>query len=75
MSSSSSAMPTRQVARGASLLLYTSGQFFVLTIVAMFLYPGGTHLDPSAAHYEFTRNFFSDLGATRIRVERFGPSG
>jgi hypothetical membrane protein len=56
---------SRRTARGAALLLYCSFQFFVLTIVAMFVYPGGTHLDPHTPHYEFTRNFFSDLGATR----------
>jgi hypothetical protein len=56
---------SRRTARGAALLLYCSFQFFVLTIIAMFIYPGGTHLNPAAPHYEFTRNFFSDLGATR----------
>jgi hypothetical protein len=50
--------------RGANLLLYVSAQFFVLTLLAMALYPGGTHHSPDATRYLFTRNFFSDLGAT-----------
>jgi hypothetical protein len=36
----------------------------VLTLLAMALYPGGTHNSPDASNYLFTRNFFSDLGAT-----------
>lgn len=28
----------------------------------MLLYPGGTYTDPSSMGYDFTRNFFSDLG-------------
>ena len=47
------------------MLLYVSFQFFVLTLVAMALYPGGTHNSPDATRYLFTRNFFSDLGATQ----------
>ncbi|MGC1385076.1 MAG: hypothetical protein WA823_14960 [Candidatus Acidiferrales bacterium] len=51
--------------RRASLLLYVSAQFFVLTLLAMALYPGGTHHSPDATRYLFTRNFFSDLGVTQ----------
>jgi hypothetical membrane protein len=40
-----------------------------MTAVAMFLYPGGTYLDPTTHGYSFFANFFSDLGATRT------PSG
>lgn len=43
--------------------------FFLMTAVAMFLYPGGTYLDPTTHGYSFFGNFFSDLGATRT------PSG
>ena len=37
----------------------------MLTLLAMALYPGGTHHSPDATRYLFTRNFFSDLGATQ----------
>jgi hypothetical protein len=43
--------------------------FFLMTAVAMLLYPGGTYLDPTTHGYSFFANFFSDLGATRT------PSG
>ncbi len=38
--------------------------FCVLTVIAMLVYPGGTHADPSTTGYTFHMNFFSDLGAT-----------
>jgi hypothetical protein len=47
------------------LLLYACAQFFVLTIAAMFLYPGGAKYHLAAEGYLFLQNFFSDLGATR----------
>ncbi len=50
--------------RGARLLVYVSAQFFVLTLIAMAAYPGGTYKTPDAPRYWFTQNFFSDLGAT-----------
>jgi hypothetical protein len=40
-------------------------QFVVLVAIAMLAYPGGTWLDPTAARYELSHNFLSDLGATR----------
>jgi hypothetical protein len=43
--------------------------FFVMTALAMLLYPGGTFVDPSTRGYSFFANFFSDLGCTRT------PSG
>ena len=49
----------------AALLLYAAIQFVVLTTIAMWLYPGGSWARPWAAGYDFSRNFFSDLGATR----------
>jgi hypothetical protein len=47
------------------LLLCACAQFIVLTIAAMFLYPGGGKYHLAAEHYLFLQNFFSDLGATR----------
>ncbi len=47
------------------MLRYAALQFVVLVAIAMALYPGGTHWDPTAAHYHLTENFLSDLGATR----------
>ena len=37
---------------------------FALFLLAMFLYPGGTHNDPTTRGYLFFSNFFSDLGRT-----------
>ncbi len=41
------------------------GAFVALTLLAMFLFTGGTQFDHSLKHYEFFNNFFSDLGGTR----------
>jgi hypothetical protein len=38
------------------------GLFVLLTVAAMFIYPGGTFTDPTTRGYDFFRNFFSDLG-------------
>ena len=38
------------------------GLFVLLTVVAMFVYPGGTYTDGTTVGYNFFRNFFSDLG-------------
>jgi len=43
------------------------GLFVLLTVIAMFTYPGGLFTGELTSHYDFFRNFFSDLG--RIRVE------
>lgn len=40
-------------------------QFFVLTTLAMRVYPGGTIHDRSHAGYSFWHNYFSDLGRRR----------
>ena len=40
-------------------------QFFVLTIIAMLVYPGGTLHDATTDAYSFLNNFFSDLGRSR----------
>jgi hypothetical protein len=39
--------------------------FVLLTIIAMFLFPGGTALDPHNHGYSFFMNPFSDLGQTQ----------
>jgi hypothetical protein len=49
----------------AGLLLFAAIQFVVLTTIAMAVYAGGNLVDPWARGYTFTRNFLSDLGATR----------
>ncbi|MBF0443692.1 MAG: hypothetical protein HQK54_17425 [Oligoflexales bacterium] len=36
--------------------------FLILTLMAMYIYSGGTKFNPSEAGYDFARNFFSDLG-------------
>ena len=36
--------------------------FFVLQVISMFYYPGGTFLNFDTEEYSFTRNFLSDLG-------------
>ncbi len=40
-------------------------QYVVLTIVAMYLYPGSTYHDYTTTHYFFSENFLSDLGRTQ----------
>lgn len=42
--------------------LYFCIQFVVLTLVAMLVFLGGTHRDPSSEGYSFFRNTFSSLG-------------
>lgn len=42
--------------------------FAVLTVVAMFFYPGGTFTDPDARGYSFFENFFSELGMLRTHA-------
>ena len=39
-------------------------QFFVLTTLAMLIYPGGTIHHPELERYDFMYNYFSDLGRT-----------
>jgi len=38
------------------------GLFVLLTVIAMFAYPGGTFTDGTTVGYDFFHNFFSDLG-------------
>jgi hypothetical protein len=42
------------------------GLFVLLTVIAMFTYPGGTSNDEWTDGYDFFRNFFSDLGRFRL---------
>jgi len=39
-----------------------SALFIVLTVIAMFIYPGGSLTDPTTNGYAFFSNFFSELG-------------
>jgi hypothetical protein len=41
------------------------GIFVLLTIIAMFFYPGGTFSDFNSRGYSFFQNFFSELGMVR----------
>lgn len=45
-----------------SITIFGMVQFFVLTVVAMFFYPGGTIEETSLGGYSFFENKFSDLG-------------
>ena len=44
-------------------------QFVILTVVAMFLYPGGSYANEETTGYSFWINFFSDLGRTQTFSE------
>ena len=44
------------------LVFVGCGLFVLLTIIAMFTYPGGTFTDGTTVGYNFFYNFFSDLG-------------
>lgn len=45
-------------------VFYGCGLFLLLTVIAMFTYPGGLYTEEVTRHYDFFRNFFSDLGRT-----------
>ncbi len=55
----------RRVVGPFQLVIAASVVFFVLTVAAMLLYPGGRVGDPQSRGYAFFSNFFSDLGQTR----------
>jgi hypothetical protein len=57
-------MTTASARLRAGFLRYTALQFVVLIAAAMWLYAGGTHLDPAAGGYQMGENFLSDLGLT-----------
>ena len=42
------------------------GLFVLLTVAAMFVYPGGLYSEELTVGYDFFRNFFSDLGRVRL---------
>lgn len=45
-------------------VLLGCGLFIILTVIAMFWYPGGTMVDDATQGYSFFHNFFSELGFT-----------
>jgi hypothetical protein len=54
-----------------TLVMIGCGLFVVLTVIAMFFYPGGTFTDASTHGYSFFENFFSELGM--VRTHTGGP--
>jgi Protein of unknown function (DUF998) len=46
-------------------VFYGCSFFIISTIIAMILYTGGNIENPDAPHYDFIRNFFSELGITK----------
>ena len=56
--------PTQRALFGAVAVV--CAVFFVASIIAMFLYPGGSVANPDADRYAFFKNFFSDLGQTHV---------
>jgi hypothetical protein len=42
------------------------GLFVLLTVTAMFIYPGGNFAEELTTGYDFFRNFFSDLGRLAV---------
>ena len=51
-------------ARRYAFVIAMCAAFFVLTVTAMLIYPGGRLGDPHSDGYAFFNNFFSDLGQT-----------
>ena len=51
-------------------VFYGCGLFVLLTVAAMFTYPGGTFTDEITNGYDFFRNFFSDLGRITVAGNR-----
>jgi len=47
-----------------NLVAWGCGLFVLLTLVAMLFYQGGHNFDHTSPGYQFTHNFFSDLGRT-----------
>jgi hypothetical protein len=48
-----------------TLVIIGSILFVLLTLVAMWFYPGGTYTDSTTIGYSFFNNFFSELGFVR----------
>ena len=51
-------------------VLWGCGLFVILTVAAMFAYPGGLFTGELTTGYDFSRNFFSDLGRTMVEGGR-----
>jgi len=47
-------------------VFYGCGLFVLLTVAAMFAYPGGLYSGELTPGYDFFRNFFSDLGRVKV---------
>lgn len=47
-------------------IIFGCGLFLILTIAAMFAYPGGNVNEEQTTGYDFFRNFFSDLGRLHV---------
>jgi hypothetical membrane protein len=45
-----------------TFVLCSTSLFVVITVIAMYFYPGGSLADPNTLGYSFSQNFFSDLG-------------
>lgn len=54
----------KSLIRKCKLVIVAAILFVILTGLAMIAYPGGSLQDRGAVHYNFSENFFSDLGAT-----------
>lgn len=54
----------KSLVRKCKILIVISILFIILTGLAMIAYPGGSLFDKASIHYNFSENFFSDLGAT-----------
>ena len=53
--------------RPFQVVMWGCGQFIVLTVIAMLVYPGGSRSNPGTTGYTFFENFFSELGFTVTR--------
>jgi hypothetical protein len=47
-------------------IIIACGLFVLLTVAAMFTYPGGNYAEELTTGYDFFRNFFSDLGRLAV---------
>ncbi len=54
---------------------FSSVTFLVLTVIAMFFYPGGSISDPTTKGYSFFGNFFSELGYIHTKSGAANPVG
>jgi len=54
----------KNLVRMCKVVMLTTVMFIIFTSLAILAFPGGTKIDRAAVHYDFSQNFFSDLGAT-----------